>query len=170
MIKSLRRRLGPVSLSVAAAALTAVAFAAVSVAKDDSKGEAPGGEGAVFQHRVGPPELSEEQEQQLDQFRQCMEDQGAPVPPKPGEIEEGDRPEPPTEEEREQIEEAFEACEDKLPEGAGLHFGPGGPPCGPPPGARGEDGEGAVLPAPPPGAPGAPPSGGDESAPGGASS
>ena len=155
MIKSVRRRLGPVGLSVAAAALTAVAFAAVSVAKDDgSRGEGTGADrGATFEHRVGPPELSDEQRQQLDEFRQCMEDQGAPAPPSPEDLESGERPEPPSEADRERIEKAMEACEDKLPEGVR----PPGPPCGPPPGADGEDGErseGAVLPAPGPGAPG----------------
>jgi hypothetical protein len=143
---------------MAAAALTAVAFAAVSVAQDDgnksdgSKQEGAREGGATFEHRVGPPpELSEEQEQQMEEFRQCMEDQGAPAPPRPGDLEDGERPEPPTEEEREKIEQALEACEDKLPEGA-RHLGP---PCGPPPGAEGERGEDMARPGPPPDAPGA---------------
>jgi hypothetical protein len=151
-IKSMRRRrVGPVGLSVAAAALTAVAFAAVSVAKDDgSRGEEArhGGDEVLFEHRVGPPrmeDLSDEERQALEDFKQCMEDQGAPAPPSPGDFEEGERPEPPSEADREAIHKALEACRDELPEGV-HHFGPGGP-CGPPPGARGE---GAAIPVPPP--------------------
>jgi hypothetical protein len=152
-IESMRRRVGPVGLSLAAAALTAVAFAAVSVAKDDgSNGDQAraGGDEATFEHRVGPPrmeDLSEEDRQALEEFKQCMEDNGAPAPPEPGDFEDGERPEPPSEADREKIEKALDACRDKLPEGV-HHFGPGGP-CGPPPpGARGE---GAAIPAPPPG-------------------
>jgi hypothetical protein len=152
-----RGKIKPIGLSVAAAALTAIAFAAVSVAQDDggkSDGSKQEGarDGATFEHRIGPPpELSEEQEQQMEEFRQCMEDQGAPAPPRPGELEDGERPEPPSEEERETIHEALEACEGELPEGVR----PPGPPCGPPPGAEGRDGEEMTLPAPPQGAPGA---------------
>jgi hypothetical protein len=146
----LRNKIKPVTLSVAAAALTAVAFAAVSVAKDDgSKGEGAraGDGGPAFEHRIGPPpieDLSDEERQALEAFKQCMEDNGAPAPPEPGDFENGERPEPPSEADREKIHKALEACEDKLPEGV-RHFGP---PCGPRPGA---DGEGAALPAPPPG-------------------
>ena len=121
-IKQMRRRLGPVGLSVAAAALTAVAFAAVSVAKDDGS-ESEG---------VRAPDR-----QALESFKQCMEDQGAPAPPRPGALEEGERPEPPSEAERAKIHEALEACRDELPEGVR----PPGPHCGPPPGA-GEEGKG----------------------------
>ncbi len=141
---------------LAAAALTAAAFAAISVANDDGSkqgnGDAvrpgPGG---------GPPgvmfraQLSEEDQQALEEFRSCMEEQGAPAPPEPpqpGEGEDGtfeQRVDPPSKEERAQIDEALKACEDKLPEGA-RHMGP---PCGPPPGA---DGEGTATPGPPPGA------------------
>lgn len=153
MIQSMRRRVGPVGLSLLAAALTAVAFAAVSVAKDDSN---KGGEGATFEQRVGPPgpppELSDEDKAAMEEFRACMEENGAPAPPEPGSIEQGDRPEPPSEADRAKIEKALEACKDKLPEGAQMHFGPGGP-CGPPPGAPGappEDSDGAAAPAPTP--------------------
>ena len=73
---------------LAAAALTAAAFAAISVANDDGSkqgnGDAvrpgPGG---------GPPgvmfraQLSEEDQQALEEFRSCMEEQGAPAPPEP---------------------------------------------------------------------------------------
>lgn len=154
MIGSMRRRLGPVGLSVVAAALTATAFAAVSVAQDDSgsKGNDSGNgeaqraapDGEAKHPRLG--RLSEEDRQKLEEFRQCMEDNGAPVPPKPGERSEGDGPpEPPTEEERAAIEEALEACEDVRPEGLRA---PGGPGChgprghfGPPPGAQERNGQ-----------------------------
>jgi hypothetical protein len=116
----------PLGLSLLAAALTAAALAAVSVAQDD------GGKA------TGPEEM--------EAFRSCMERNGAPAPPEPpaaGEEEDGTferRLEPPTEEERAKIDEAFEACRDELPEGV-RHFGPGGPgspggPCGPPPAVR----------------------------------
>lgn len=139
-------KLKPVTVSVAAAALTAVAFAAVSVAKDnDSGGEGaergdvlraphPGPGGPMMFHE----RLSEEDRSKLEEFRQCMEDNGAPAPPRlpsPGDIENGERPtppEPPTEAESEAIEKALEACEDKAPEGI-AHGGPCGPPPGPPP-------------------------------------
>ena len=156
MTKAIRGRVGPVGLSLVAAALTAVAFAAVSVAKDDSGDKQ--GNGDVMRAGPGPggpptiEDLSEEDRQALEEFRACMEDQGVEPPPRPdGEGAEGDGPgtfeqrvEPPSEEERAQMEEAFEACKDNLPEGA-RHLGP---PCGPPPG--GPDGEGAAIPAPPP--------------------
>jgi hypothetical protein len=155
--QAMRRRVGPVGLSLVAAALTATAFAAVSTAaKDDGGGDTKADRSGAehgFEMRVGPPpELSEEDEAKLEEFRQCMEDNGAPAPPEPGEmrkrLEDGEMPEPPTDAEIEKIRKAHEACEDKLPEGAelGLHGcgGPGGPP---PPGAR----EGTAIPAPPSG-------------------
>jgi len=160
-IKAMRRRVGPVSLSVAAAALTAVAFAAVSVAQDDgNKGKTDEDErGAFFEHHVGPPggppELSAEDKKAMEEFRSCMEENGAdlPEPPDPSDFEDGERPkppEPPSEADREAIEKALEACEDKLPEGAAFGIGPGGPggPCGPPPGAK--KGNDTAIPVPPP--------------------
>jgi hypothetical protein len=153
MAKALRRKVGPVGLSLVAAALTAAAFAAVSVAADDKGGDAEkakGGEPAqTFEMHVGPPpELSDEDEAALEEFRSCMEENGAPAPPKPGEmrdrLKEGDMPEPPSEADIEKIREAHEACEDKLPEGmaggvgcARIGPGPGGPP--PPPGIQQRD-------------------------------
>ena len=140
---------GPLGLSLLAAALTAAALAAVSVAQDD--GEAKSEKGATERaDRPGPPpmeDLSASDREALESFRSCMEENGAPAPPPPPEAgEEGDdgdvfekRLEPPTEEERAQIEKAHEACADKLPEGArAFPGGPGGPggPCGPPPGVR----------------------------------
>ena len=155
-IKAMRRRVGPVGLSVAAAALTAVAFAAVSVAQDDSKGKTDEADrGAFFEHHVapgGPPELSAEDKKAMEEFRSCMEENGAdlPEPPDPSDFENGQRPkppEPPSEADREAMEKALEACTDKLPEGAAFGIGPGGP-CGPPRGAK--KGEAMAIPGPPP--------------------
>ena len=158
MLNKIKRRVGPVSLSLAAAALTAIGFAAVSVAAEDDgpsnrNGDqtrgAPGGPPMIMQ-------LSAKDREAMEEFRACMSEQGVegpPAPPEPpAEGEEGEAPgdqferrlEPPTEEERAKIDEALKACEDKLPEGAGQM----GPPCGPPPG--GPEGEGAAIPAPPP--------------------
>jgi hypothetical protein len=140
-----------------AAALTAAAFAAISVAKDDGSGQ---GNGDAAGPAPGPPgvafrmELSDEDRKAIEEFHSCMEDQGVDLPePPPAPGSEGDdedrtferRLEPPSEEERAKMDEAFEACKDKLPEGA-RQFGPH--PCGPPPGGPG--GEGAAIPAPPP--------------------
>ena len=141
---AIRRRIGPVAMSLVAAAITAVGFAAISVAKDDSKGQgdsgaraaAPGGPpagGVMFQQR-----LSDEDRQKLDEFRQCMEDNGAPAPPDPGEMNSSEGPpKPPSKADMEKIQKAHEACKDKLPEGMqnGPQGGIGGPGCGPPPGA-----------------------------------
>lgn len=168
MTQAMRRRVGPVGLSLVAAAVTAVAFAAISMASDDG-GKAEKG----LQERGGPeaglrppepPALSEEDEAKLEEFRSCMEENGAPAPPEPGEIRErfrnGERPDPPSEAEREKMQEAFEACRDKLPEGMHMFAAPGGPGCGPggPPPARSQRGEGEgenqsegfVIPAPAP--------------------
>ncbi len=148
---AIRRRLGPLGMSLAAAAVTATAFAAISLADNDNKGgkdkdgdevmraavPGPGAPGVMmFRER-----LSEEDQQKLEEFRQCMEDNGAPAPPRLEEVEPGDGPpKPPSEADREKIEKALEACEDKLPEGLpGPHFG--GPGCAPPPGAQ-EQGQG----------------------------
>jgi hypothetical protein len=129
---------GPLGMSLAAAALTAVAFAAVSLADSGSsdgsgneepdfhvfRAPAPGGPGEVFRD-----DLSEADQQKLEDFRQCIEDSGAPAPPGPSEIDPSGRPpKPPSEEDIEKLRQAWEACQDKLPEGlqkAGppmLHF------------------------------------------------
>jgi hypothetical protein len=156
MAKALRRRMGPVGLSLLAAAVTAAAFAAVSVGADDKGGGADkakaGDHLQTFEMHVGPPpELSDEDEAALEEFHACMEENGAPAPPEPGELrgrlEKGDFPEPPSGDEIEKIRKAHEACEDKLPEGmaggvgcARIGPGPGAPP--PPPGIQQhEDGE-----------------------------
>ena len=145
-------------LPLAAAALTAVAFAAVSVAQNDDSGQGERRGDAVIAGPGGPPmmfqRLSDEDREGLEEFRSCLEQQGVEPPPEPPRLDEDEMPEPgtfehrikpPSEEERAKMEEAFEACEDKLPEGVRGH----GPlPCGPPPGAP--KGEGAAIPAPPP--------------------
>lgn len=128
--RSFTIRVGPLAMSLAAAALTAVAFAAISVAdngggtdsRDGSDGrdehifQAPappgGGPGAMFRDN-----LSEADRRKLEDFRQCMEDSGAPGPPEPREIDPSDGPpKPPSAEDREKLREAFEACKDQLPE------------------------------------------------------
>lgn len=138
--RALHGRVGPVGLSLFAAALTAIAFAAVSVAKDDSgsKGHQDQAGQARQAGPGGPPpmeqNLSDEDKQKLEDFQQCMSDQGVEPPPRPDGDQNGTskRPKPPTEAQRKQMEKAFEACQDKLPEDA-QGMGPGGP-CGPPPG------------------------------------
>lgn len=145
----IRRRVGPIGLSLVAAAITAVGFAAISVAADDDNKGGSGGD--TFEAPAPPPgvhmfrdRLSDEDRQKLGEFRQCMEDQGAPAPPR---IEEGSGPpDPPSSEEMEKVRKAHEACEDQLPEelqGRGFPaFGHG--PCGPPPGADGERARGST--------------------------
>ena len=126
---------GKLVASLAAAALTAAAFAAISVAQNGDSDDGPEGDmraapGAppMFHHRIGGAP-SEEERAAMEEFRTCMEENGAdlPEPPEPGEMRRGEMPappKPPTESERDAIDEALEACEDKLPEGA--EFGIGG--------------------------------------------
>jgi hypothetical protein len=139
-------RFGPLGLSLLAAGITAVGFAAVSLAdsggggSSDSGGQTfeipapPGGEAGVT--TMGP-DLSAEDRQKMEDFRKCMEDNGAPAPPDPGKIEPSDGPpKPPSAADREKIQKAYEACKSKLPEklrGAGPP-GIGTVHCGPPPG------------------------------------
>jgi hypothetical protein len=145
-------RLGPLGMSLAAAGITAVAFAAVSLADNgssDNSGNgtttqtfqmpAPGGGvGAVS---IAGPNLSAEDRQKMEDFRKCMEDNGAPAPPDPGEFDPSNPPKPPSEAELKKLKEAFDACKDKLPS----DMQNAGPPrigtfkCGPPPGAPGAD-------------------------------
>lgn len=138
-------RFRPIGLSLLAAALTAIAFAAVSVAKDDGEDGGEGG-GDRFEMRVPPPGvapmlegLSGQERDQLEAFRRCMQDEGAPAPPRfrPGD----GPPQPPSDEEIERIREAHEACEGELPEQLRERgfprFGHG--PCGPSPGLDQED-------------------------------
>jgi hypothetical protein len=122
---AIRRRLGPVGMSLAAAALTAIGFAAVSIAdsggNDTKEGDSgamwaapPPGGGVGVMHLRG---LSEADQQKLEDFRQCMEDNGAPAPPDPGEIDPSEGPPKlPSEADREKIQKADEACKDELPD------------------------------------------------------
>ena len=72
----------------------------------------------------------------MDEFRQCMEDNGAPGPPTHVDPS-GGPPNPPSTADQAKLKKAFEACKDKLPEAMRT----AGPPqigtfkCGPPPGA-----------------------------------
>jgi hypothetical protein len=166
-MKAIRARVGPVGLSLCAAALTAVAFAAVSVAQNGDSGKGEKGldraeEGTV----IGPPhvfghELSDEDRAALESFRECIEEQGVEPPERPR-FDPENPPEPPSRAEIEEMRKAHEACKEKLPEnmqdmpGPSIRFhgcGPGGPPP-----ARKESGEdqgdnqsqGFVVPAPAP--------------------
>ncbi len=166
------RRLGPIGLSLAAAAITAAGFAAISLAAKDDNGNAGSGGGsreASVHIAVGPPgplgeNLSEEDRQKLEDFRACLEEQGVEPPERPR-FDPENPPEPPSREEmermREEMNKAHEACKDKLPEDLQDVPGPiGGPGCGPggPPPALRERGEnegdnqsqGFVIPAPAP--------------------
>jgi hypothetical protein len=74
----------------------------------------------------------------MEDFRKCMEDNGAPGPPDPKTIDPSDGPpKPPSAADRDKIQKAYEACKDKLP----TDMQNAGPPmigtgkCGPPPGA-----------------------------------
>jgi hypothetical protein len=163
------RRLGPLGLSLVAAAITAAGFAAISVAaKDDNGGGSNGGgeRGERMLFHAGPPgdpleDLSAEDRQKLEDFRACMSEQGA-EPPDRLKFDPENPPEPPSREEIERIRKAHEACKDKLPEDLQDMPGPsvrafGCGPGGPPP-ARSERGEnqgenqsqGFVVPAPAP--------------------
>jgi hypothetical protein len=138
-------RLGPLGMSLVAAGITAVGFAAVSLA--DSGGGSSNGNGAqTFEMPAPPggeagvtimgPNLSAEDRQKMEDFRTCMEENGAPAPPARIEPSDGP-PKPPSAADREKLEKAYEACKDKLPE----DLRKAGPPgigtfhCGPPPGA-----------------------------------
>jgi hypothetical protein len=145
-------RFGPLGLSLLAAGITAVGVAAVSLADSGNSGakdNAGSGSGArTFQMPAPPggapggavtaPDLSSEDRQKLEDFRKCMEENGAPGPPDPSKIDPSDGPpKPPSAADREKAQKAFEACKGKLPE----KLQNGGPPMvgichgGPPPGA-----------------------------------
>jgi hypothetical protein len=124
--RSFTIRTGPLAMSLAAAALTAVAFAAISVADNGGGSDNTGKDEHTFSAPAPPPgggpgvffhdNLSDTDRQKLEDFRQCMEENGAPGPPDPGEIDPGDGPpKPPSAEDREKLREAFEACKDKAP-------------------------------------------------------
>jgi len=153
---TIRRRLGPVGLSLLAALVTAIGFAAVSVAQSDNGNQsgstnqaqvpAPpgGGQGTI---RFHAPSAADRQK--MEQFRQCMQDNGAPAPPRPGQNDQSGPPKPPSAADQQKIQKAYEACKDKLPENLqnlpgpprpGMGCGPGGP--GGPPGQQQQQGQG----------------------------
>ena len=143
--RGLTIRLGPLGLSLLAACITAVGVAAVSMAADggssNGSGSAtapappPGGGPGVMAFRA--PDLSAADRQKMEDFRKCMEDNGAPAPPDPSNIGPSNPPKPPSAADRDKIQKAYEACKDKLPTDM-QHAGPPGIgtfQCGPPPGA-----------------------------------
>src|SRR5262249_8882564 len=93
-------RLGPLGLSLLAAGITAVGLAAVSLADSGGSGSggttetfrapAPGGAAGVTV--FGGPNLSAADQKKMDEFRQCMQDNGAPAPPDPGQIDPSNPP------------------------------------------------------------------------------
>jgi hypothetical protein len=153
-----RRRLtislGPLGLSLLAAGITAVALAAVSLADSGGNGSAdngqrtqsfsfPGPGGGVGAVTIAGPNLSDADRQKMEDFRQCMQDNGAPAPPAPGDIDPSKGPPKPlSSADRDKLQKAWEACKDKLPEAMQK--------AGPP-----QFRVGGCAPAPPPGAPGA---------------
>jgi hypothetical protein len=143
---AIRRRLGPIGLSLLASALTAAGFAAFSIA-DSGGGNDNGGRaaqtlpgpppGAGGEVTFAAPRLSAEDEQKMQEFKQCMSDNGGPAPPDPGDFDPSNPPKPPSAEDQQKIQKAWEACKDKLPD-ALQKAGPpriGVGPCQPPPGA-----------------------------------
>jgi hypothetical protein len=141
-------RLRPLGMSLVAAGITAVGFAAVSLADSGTGSTDKGGGTLTFQLPARPggeagvafaaPNLSAEDRQAMEDFRKCIEDNGAPPPPDPGEVDPGQGPpKPPSAADREKLQKAFEECKAKLPE----QLQDAGPPgigtfhCGPPPGA-----------------------------------
>ena len=150
--RGLTIRLGPLGLSLLAACITAVGVAAVSLA-DSGSGNASNGSGNQTFQAPAPgggagvmtfhgPNLSAADQQKMEDFRKCMEDNGAPGPPTHIDPSDGP-PKPPTAADRDKIQKAYEACKDKLPD----DMQNAGPPavgtfkCGPPPGAPGEKGQ-----------------------------
>jgi hypothetical protein len=141
-------RLGPLGLSLLAAGITAVGVAAVSLADSGNGGGVSRNNADSAQTRPAPPDggpvtffredLSAADHQKLEDFRKCMQDNGAPAPPDPGKIDPSQGPpKPPSAADRERIEKAYGSCKDRLPEqlqnegppGAGAFH------CGPPPGS-----------------------------------
>jgi hypothetical protein len=145
-------RIGPLAMSLAAAAVTAVAFAAVSLADNGSSNVndsgartdtftapappgAGGGAGVFFRDN-----LSDADKQKLEDFRNCMEANGAPGPPDPGHFDPSNPPKPPSAADQDKLQKAFEACKDKLPEDMQKMGPPRIGTCGaPPPGAPGDE-------------------------------
>ena len=91
--RGLTIRLGPLGLSLLAAGITAIGVAAVSLA-DSGSGNASNGSGNQTFQAPAPgggagvmtfhgPNLSAADQQKMEDFRKCMEDNGAPGPPDP---------------------------------------------------------------------------------------
>jgi hypothetical protein len=153
--RGLTIRLGPLGLSLLAAGITAVGVAAVSLA-DSGSGNASNGSGSATFSAPAPgggagvmtfrgPNLSDADRQKMEDFRKCMEDNGAPAPPDPSTIDPSKAPpKPPSAADRDKLQKAYEACKDKLP----TDMQNAGPPaigtfkCGPPPGAPGQQQKG----------------------------
>src|SRR5262249_30729793 len=115
--RSITIRLGPLGLSLLAAGITAVGLAAVSLADrgstDNSSSNnapqtqsftapAPGGAGVGVMTFRGP-NLSAADRQKMEEFRQCMQDNGAPAPPDPGKIDPSNPPKPPSQADQDKI-------------------------------------------------------------------
>jgi hypothetical protein len=140
-------------MSLAADAVTAVAFAAVSLADSGSGGTGGGASAQTFEAPAPPgggvgirtfgANLSAADRQKMEEFRQCMQDNGAPGPPEPGKFDPSHPPKPPSAADQEKLQKAWEGCKDKLPE----DLQKAGPPqlqvggCAPPPRAPGESGK-----------------------------
>jgi hypothetical protein len=144
-------RVGPLGLSLLAAGITAVGVAAVSLADSGSSGDSGSGGGGA-QTLPAPPgggprmlfrdNLSAADRQKLEDFRKCMEDNGAPGPPDPAIDPSQGPPKPPSAADREKMQKAYEACKSKLPEKLQNAGPPGaGFQCGPPPGAPPQQGQ-----------------------------
>ncbi len=142
-------RLGPLGLSLLAAGITAVGLAAVSLA-DNGSGTGAGNGNQTFHMPAPPPgaggatvfrsNLSAADQKKMEEFRQCMQANGAPGPPSPGDLKNGP-PKPPSAVDHAKIDKAWQACKDKLPQ----DMQNAGPPrigtCGPPPGAPPRQGQ-----------------------------
>jgi hypothetical protein len=151
--RGLTIRLGPLGLSLLAAGITAFGVAAVSLA-DSGSGSSSNDSGSATSSAPAPPgaagvmtfhgpNLSAADRQKMEDFRNCMEDNGAPAPPDPSNIDPSNPPKPPSAADRDKIQKAYEACKDKLPTDM-QHAGPPGIAtfkCGPPPGAPGTPGQ-----------------------------
>src|SRR3954454_16315429 len=111
-------RLGPLGLSLLAACITAVGVAAVSLA-DSGSGNASNGSGSATFSAPAPgggagvmtfhgPNLSAADRQKMDDFRKCMEDNGAPGPPDPSDIDPSNPPTPPRPAARDKLKKPYE--------------------------------------------------------------
>jgi hypothetical protein len=100
-----------VGVSVAATVAMAVALAIVLAGGDDD----PDPESPAAPFAVGSgPASSGAAPEELEDFRECLEDQGVELPT-PGE-------EPPAN--SDELQDAVESCQEYLPEGAQFRFGP----------------------------------------------